>query len=118
MIQIVKILLDAPGADWKILNRARETAFDTAEKMGHSSITAFLMERGVQSAKLLTPQDDRSPQQTLKQQVSTIKHEVHYQLETARQTRRQVQVCIHLLYCPVLYLNPFLSSSYILFYLE
>jgi hypothetical protein len=102
MIQIVKILLDSPGVDWKILNRARETAFDTAEKMGHSGITAFLTERGVQSAKLLAPQDNGSPQQTLKQQVSTIKHEVNYQLETARQTRRQVQVCTNLLYNQVL----------------
>ncbi|KAJ4753996.1 Ankyrin repeat-containing protein [Rhynchospora pubera] len=89
--QIVKTLLDAPGADWKILNRAGETALDTAEKMGHSSITAFLTERGVQSAKILSPPNNSSPQQTLKQQVRTIKHEVHYQLETARQTRRQVQ---------------------------
>lgn len=57
--------------------------------MGHKDIAAILLEYGVLSAKALKPQ--ANPARELKQTVSDIKHEVHYQLEHTRQTRKRVQ---------------------------
>ncbi|CAN1230701.1 Ankyrin repeat-containing protein At5g02620 [Linum grandiflorum] len=88
--QIVKLLLQHKGTDIKAVNRTAETALDTAEKMGQPEVKAILQEFGVQSAQALNPQP-RNPARELKQTVSDIKHEVHYQLEHTRQTRRRVQ---------------------------
>ncbi|KAK6144521.1 hypothetical protein DH2020_021341 [Rehmannia glutinosa] len=88
--QIVKLLLDQKETDTKVVNRSNETAFDTAEKLGHSDITAILQEHGVLSARAINPQSPY-PARELKQTVSDIKHEVHYQLEHTRQTRKRVQ---------------------------
>ncbi|CAL1400638.1 unnamed protein product [Linum trigynum] len=87
---IVKLLLQHKSTDTKAVNRTSETALDTAEKMGQPEVKAILQEHGVQSAKALNPQA-RNPARELKQTVSDIKHEVHYQLEHTRQTRRRVQ---------------------------
>ncbi|CAI9774637.1 unnamed protein product [Fraxinus pennsylvanica] len=87
--QIVKMLLGQSETDTRAVNRSNETAFDTAEKMGNADIAAILKEHGVQSAKTIKPQT--SPARELKQTVSDIKHEVHYQLEHTRQTRKRVQ---------------------------
>lgn len=87
--QIVKMLLGRSETDTRAVNRSNETAFDTAEKMGNADIAAILKEHGVQSAKTIKPQT--SPARELKQTVSDIKHEVHYQLEHTRQTRKRVQ---------------------------
>ncbi|KAK4492028.1 hypothetical protein RD792_002818 [Penstemon davidsonii] len=88
--QIVKMLLSQEETDTKVVNRSNETAFDTAEKLGHSDITAILQEHGVLSAREIKPQST-NPARELKQTVSDIKHEVHYQLEHTRQTRKRVQ---------------------------
>ncbi|KAI3965350.1 hypothetical protein MKW92_029113 [Papaver armeniacum] len=53
---------------------------------GNSEIRAILQEYGVQSASSLKP---KPMAKELKQTVSDIKHEVHYQLEHTRQTRKQ-----------------------------
>ncbi|XP_073274218.1 ankyrin repeat-containing protein At5g02620-like [Primulina huaijiensis] len=88
--QIVKLLLSVKETNTRLVNRSNETAIDTAEKFGHSDITFILEEHGVVSAKALKPQSS-NPARELKQTVSDIKHEVHYQLEHTRQTRKQVQ---------------------------
>ncbi|CAL1410554.1 unnamed protein product [Linum trigynum] len=87
---IVKLLLQHNELDTKAVNRMAETALDTAEKMGQDEVKAILEEHGVESAKNLNPQN-RNPARELKQTVSEIKHEVHYQLEHTRQTRKRVQ---------------------------
>ncbi|CAI0452094.1 unnamed protein product [Linum tenue] len=87
---IVKLLLQHNELDTKAVNRTAETALDTAEKMGQDEVKAILEEHGVESAKNLNPQN-RNPARELKQTVSDIKHEVHYQLEHTRQTRKRVQ---------------------------
>ncbi|CAI0451912.1 unnamed protein product [Linum tenue] len=89
-LQIVKLLLQHNELDTKAVNRMAETALDTAEKMGQDEVKAILEEHGVESAKNLNPQN-RNPARELKQTVSDIKHEVHYQLEHTRQTRKRVQ---------------------------
>ncbi|KAL2557536.1 Ankyrin repeat family protein [Forsythia ovata] len=88
--QTVKMLLGQKETDTRVVNRSNETAFDTAEKMGNADVAAILKEHGVQSAKSIKPQTT-SPARELKQTVSDIKHEVHYQLEHTRQTRKRVQ---------------------------
>ncbi|KAF8402817.1 hypothetical protein HHK36_010908 [Tetracentron sinense] len=89
--QILKKLLDHSVTDTKAVNRSGETALDTAEKTGNSGITAILNEYRVQSAKAIKA-PTVSTARELKQTVSDIKHEVHYQLEHTRQTRKRVQV--------------------------
>ncbi|KAG2670244.1 hypothetical protein I3843_14G074700 [Carya illinoinensis] len=89
--QIVKIILGHRETDTQAVNKAGETALDTAEKTGHSEIAAILQEFGVQSAKNIKPQAPTGTARELKQTVSDIKHEVHHQLEHTRQTRRRVQ---------------------------
>ncbi|KAF5744649.1 hypothetical protein HS088_TW07G00226 [Tripterygium wilfordii] len=88
--QILKLLLAHKETDIKAVNRTGETAIDTAEKIGNSDVGAILREHGVQSAKVIKPQAT-NPARELKQTVSDIKHEVHYQLEHTRQTRKRVQ---------------------------
>ncbi|KAI3423624.1 ANK_REP_REGION domain-containing protein [Psidium guajava] len=88
--QIVRLLLGCSETSTGIINRSGETSLDTAEKMGHSNVTAILQEHGVQSAKAIQPQATSAARE-LKQTVSDIKHEVHYQLEHTRQTRKRVQ---------------------------
>ncbi|KAH9701051.1 ANK REP REGION domain-containing protein [Citrus sinensis] len=86
--QIVRLLLANSETNLNGVNRTGETALDTAEKTGHSNLAALLREHGVESAKNMKPQNN--PARELKQTVSDIKHEVHYQLEHTRQTRRRV----------------------------
>ncbi|GMH12323.1 hypothetical protein Nepgr_014164 [Nepenthes gracilis] len=88
--QIVIQLLAQRETDTSAINRAKETALDTAEKTHHPDIAAILQEHGVQSAKVIKPQATGEARE-LKQTVSDIKHEVHYQLEHTRQTRKRVQ---------------------------
>ncbi|XP_031101273.1 ankyrin repeat-containing protein At5g02620-like isoform X1 [Ipomoea triloba] len=89
--QIVKMLLEQEQMDTRALNRSGETALDTAEKMGHGETEAMLREHGVQSARAIKPPVGTNPARELKQTVSDIKHEVHYQLEHTKQTRRRIQ---------------------------
>ncbi|KAJ1378278.1 PGG domain [Sesbania bispinosa] len=89
--QIVKMLLGQKETDTRAVNRSGETAVDTAEKMGNHDVKAILLEHGVQSAKAIKPQSTNATARELKQTVSDIKHEVHYQLEHTRQTRKRVQ---------------------------
>ncbi|XP_028757073.1 ankyrin repeat-containing protein At5g02620 isoform X2 [Neltuma alba] len=89
--QIVKMLLGRRETDKTAVNRSGETAIDTAEKTGNFEIKAILDEHGVQSAKNIKPQSATNTARELKQTVSDIKHEVHYQLEHTRQTRKRVQ---------------------------
>lgn len=89
-MQIVRLLLRRDATDTKAVNKTGETAIDTAEKTGHPDIASILQEHGVQSAKTIKPQVT-NPVRELKQTVSDIKHEVHYQLEHTRQTRKRVQ---------------------------
>ncbi|KAF7823519.1 ankyrin repeat-containing protein [Senna tora] len=89
--QIVKMLLGHKETDKTAVNRSGETALDTAEKTGNSDIKTILEEHGVQSAKHIKPQSAKNTARELKQTVSDIKHEVHYQLEHTRQTRKRVQ---------------------------
>lgn len=86
--QIVRMLLSQDETDKKAVNKSCETAIDTAEKTGNADILVILQEHGVQSSKTMKP---TSTARELKQTVSDIKHEVHYQLEHTRQTRRRVQ---------------------------
>ncbi|GAB2234080.1 hypothetical protein Droror1_Dr00003317 [Drosera rotundifolia] len=88
--QIVIRLLAEKETDKAAVNRAGETAVDTAEKMHHPDVAAILQEHGVQRAKDINPQASSAARQ-LKQTVSEIKHEVHHQLEHTRQTRKRVQ---------------------------
>ncbi|XP_022755714.1 ankyrin repeat-containing protein At5g02620-like [Durio zibethinus] len=88
--QIVKLLLGYKETDTKAVNRSGETAFDTAEKTGHPAIATMLQQHGVQSARTMKPATP-NPARELKQTVSDIKHEVHYQLEHTRLTRKRVQ---------------------------
>ncbi|KAB2020954.1 hypothetical protein E1A91_D07G109500v1 [Gossypium mustelinum] len=88
--QIVKLLLGYKETDIKAVNRCGETAFDIAEKTGHLEIASMLQQHGVQSARAIKPAAT-NPARELKQTVSDIKHEVHYQLEHTLQTRKQVQ---------------------------
>lgn len=88
--QIVRMLLSQSETDKKAVNKSGETAIDTAEKTGNADILVILQEHGVQSAKTMKPQATSTARE-LKQTVSDIKHEVHYQLEHTRQTRRRVQ---------------------------
>ncbi|KAK7312514.1 hypothetical protein VNO77_36423 [Canavalia gladiata] len=89
--QIVKLLLGQTETDAMAVNRSGETALDTAEKTGNSNVRDILLEHGVQSAKAIKGQPTTATARELKQTVSDIKHEVHYQLEHTRQTRRSVQ---------------------------
>lgn len=84
------MLLEHKETNTKAVNRSGETAVDTAEKMGNQDVKAILLEHGVQSAKAIKPQGTSTARE-LKQTVSDIKHEVHYQLEHTRQTRKRVQ---------------------------
>ncbi|KAI4368816.1 hypothetical protein MLD38_017330 [Melastoma candidum] len=88
--QIVKLLLGFSETNTKAVNKSGETALDTAEKTGNSELESILQEHGVLSAKALQPPVTIAARE-LKQTVSDIKHEVHYQLEHTRQTRRRVQ---------------------------
>jgi hypothetical protein len=90
IVQIVKMLLGQQETNISAVNRSGETAVDTAEKIGNQDIKAILLEHGVQSAKSIKPQGTTTARE-LKQTVSDIKHEVHYQLEHTRQTRKRVQ---------------------------
>ncbi|KAJ6425548.1 hypothetical protein OIU84_026176 [Salix udensis] len=89
--QIVRKLLDIQGINKTIVNRSRETAFDAAEKMGHSGIASILEEHGVLSAKSMVPSTANTANRELKQTVIDIKHGVHNQLQTARLTRKRVR---------------------------
>lgn len=72
------------------INKLGETAFDTAEKAGLSLIAAILGEHGILSANSIkNPTTNKA--QELKQTVSDIKHNVHYQLENTWQTQKHVQ---------------------------
>ncbi|EEF37338.1 ankyrin repeat-containing protein At5g02620 [Ricinus communis] len=88
--QIVKKLLEHKGLDKIAINRSGETAFDTAEKTGQSEVASVLEEHGVQSARSMKPGTTTTARE-LKQTVSDIKHEVHDQIQTTRQTRKRVQ---------------------------
>lgn len=90
-MQIVQALLNHKGLETNTINKSWETAFDTAEKTGHSDIAIMLQEHGVQSAKYAKPPPQTNSARVLKQTVSDIKHEVHNQLEHSRQTRKRVQ---------------------------
>ncbi|XP_061348973.1 ankyrin repeat-containing protein At5g02620 [Gastrolobium bilobum] len=90
-VQIAKLLLGQKETDTSAVNRSGETALDTAEKTGNHDVKAILLEHGVQSAKAIKPQGTTATARELKQTVSDIKHEVHYQLEHTRQTRKRVQ---------------------------
>lgn len=90
-LQIVQTLLKHKGINKEAINKSGETAFDTAEKTGHSEIVSILQENGVKSAKSLSSQPPPNAARQLKQTVSDIKHEVHDQLEHTRQTRRRVR---------------------------
>lgn len=84
------MLLSQKETDTKVVNRSKETALDTAEKMGNSEITGILQEHGVESARAMQAESS-NPRRELKQTVSDIKHEVHDQLQHTRQTRKRVQ---------------------------
>uniref|UniRef100_A0A0D9VSM0 PGG domain-containing protein n=1 Tax=Leersia perrieri TaxID=77586 RepID=A0A0D9VSM0_9ORYZ len=90
---IIRRLLELPDTDLKAINRSRETALDTAEKMGNAEAAALLAEHGVPSARAISPNggNNNPAARELKQQVSDIKHEVHSQLEQTRQTRVRMQ---------------------------
>ncbi|CAL9244326.1 unnamed protein product [Arabidopsis halleri] len=92
-IKIVELLLDnnETSTSTKAINRAGETPLDTAEKIGHPEIAAVLKTRGVPSAKAINNTTRPNAARELKQTVSDIKHEVHHQLEHARETRKRVQ---------------------------
>ncbi|XP_010541367.1 PREDICTED: ankyrin repeat-containing protein At5g02620-like [Tarenaya hassleriana] len=91
--QIVELLLENKGTSTRAINRAGETALDTAEKTGHEEVAVVLRNHGVPSAKSIknhAPAANEAARE-LKQTVSDIKHEVHHQLEHARETRKRVQ---------------------------
>ncbi|KAH0888690.1 hypothetical protein HID58_051119 [Brassica napus] len=88
---IVELLLENNETSTKAINRAGETPLDTAEKTGHPQLAAVLKTRGVPSAKSINNTTRPNPARELKQTVSDIKHEVHDQLEHARETRKRVQ---------------------------
>ncbi|POO02444.1 Ankyrin repeat-containing protein [Trema orientale] len=88
--RIVQELLNHEGMDTAAINRHGETALDTADKSGQSTIAAILGAHGIQSAKFIGPPSSNRCRE-LKQTVSVIKHDVHDQLEHTRQTRKQVR---------------------------
>ncbi|KAJ8439925.1 LOW QUALITY PROTEIN: hypothetical protein Cgig2_003991 [Carnegiea gigantea] len=85
--QIVRKLLAENVTDTTVVNRAGETALDTAKKMMHPEIAESFRSTGCRVIKPLAT----SSVHQLKQTVSDIKYEVHYQLEHTRQTRKRVQ---------------------------
>lgn len=89
-MQIVEKLLNYEGIDTTIINKQGETALDTAERNGQTSISAILAGRRVQTAKIIKPPSTPTRSRELKQTVSVIKHEVHNQLHHTRQTRKRV----------------------------
>lgn len=92
ILQIVQALLSHKEIlDTRAINRSGETAFDTAEKTGHSEIASILQEHGVLSSKSMKIPARTNTAKELKQTVSDIKHEVHHQIEHTRQTRKQVK---------------------------
>ncbi|PIA52960.1 hypothetical protein AQUCO_01000665v1 [Aquilegia coerulea] len=88
--QILRKLLDRSETNTKAVNRARETALDTAEIFSNSEAVMILRECGIQSAKTIKPETEGTTRE-LKQTVSDIKHNVHYQMEHTRQTRKKMQ---------------------------
>lgn len=92
-VEIVKKLLACEGILTQVINKSGETALDTAENSEHSEITAILRGHGVQSATKIVkpPPPPTRKSRELKQTVSDIKHELHYQLKHTRQTRKSVQ---------------------------
>ncbi|KAI3937997.1 hypothetical protein MKX01_027924 [Papaver californicum] len=89
--QIVKMLLEQEETDKKAVNRVGETARDTAEIIGNTEISGILQEYGVIRAKDIINPPQKSAARELKQTVSDIKHDVHYQLEHTKKTRKRVQ---------------------------
>lgn len=87
---IVKRLMQLEEIDYKAINRFGETALDTAEKTGQAVIAAMMVERGIPTARALNAPAP-NPARELKKTVSDIKHDVHSQLKTTRQTRKRVQ---------------------------
>lgn len=87
---IIKRLLQLEEIDLKAINRFGETALDTAEKTGQTVIAAMMVEGGVPTARALNAPTP-NPARELKKTVSDIKHDVHSQLKTTRQTRKRVQ---------------------------
>ncbi|KAL9340350.1 hypothetical protein Peur_066569 [Populus x canadensis] len=72
-------------------NRTGKTALDTFEKMGHPEIGLILQEHGVQSAKMIRPQEKIYTSARVETN-SNVKHEeVLYQQEHKRQTTKNVQ---------------------------
>ncbi|XP_021891558.1 ankyrin repeat-containing protein At5g02620 [Carica papaya] len=89
-VQIAQKLLEHSGLNPIVINKSGETALDTAEKAGQSLVAVILQEHGVKCANFIKPQTKDTARE-LKQTVSDIKHEVHYQLEHTRQTRKHVR---------------------------
>ncbi|KAH9701052.1 ANK REP REGION domain-containing protein [Citrus sinensis] len=93
-IEVVEELIKAEPASVNMVDTKGNSPLHIAtrkgreQKTGHSNLAALLREHGVESAKNMKPQNN--PARELKQTVSDIKHEVHYQLEHTRQTRRRV----------------------------
>ncbi|KAH9661237.1 ANK REP REGION domain-containing protein [Citrus sinensis] len=93
-IEVVQELIKAEPASVNMVDTKGNSPLHIAtrkgreQKTGHSNLAALLREHGVESAKNMKPQNN--PARELKQTVSDIKHEVHYQLEHTRQTRRRV----------------------------
>lgn len=81
-------LLETKDINKNAINRAAETALDTAEKIGNTTMASFLRDSGVVNGSTVRPVNAA---RELKQTVSDIKHEVHTQLEHTRQTRKSVQ---------------------------
>jgi len=72
-------------------NRTGKTALDTFEKMGHPEIGLILQDHGVQSAKMIRPQEKIYTSARVETN-SNVKHEeVLYQQEHKRQTTKNVQ---------------------------
>ncbi|KAL5716890.1 hypothetical protein ACHQM5_009998 [Ranunculus cassubicifolius] len=88
--QILGKLLDRSETDTKAINKSKETAFDTAMKFNNTEAIAILREHGVESAKAIIKPNEGTARE-LKQTVSDIKHNIHYQLEHTWKTRRRVR---------------------------
>ncbi|KAG8057435.1 hypothetical protein GUJ93_ZPchr0002g25550 [Zizania palustris] len=86
---IVQTLISVEGIEINAVNRAGETAFAIAKKLGNEDLCNILKEAGGEAAKEQANPPNSAKQ--LKKTVSDIRHDVQSQIKQTRQTKMHVQ---------------------------
>jgi hypothetical protein len=84
-LQIVQTLISVEGIEINAVNRAGQTAFAIAEKLGNEELTNILRDAGGVTAKEQVNPPSSAKQ--LKKTVSDIRHDVQSQIKQTRQTK-------------------------------